>query len=204
MPAAIDITGQRFGRLVALGRAPSRKRCSMWLCQCDCGKTKQISTQSLRSGASQSCGCLNKEINAKNPNAKTHGMRKSPEYSVYCGIKRRCENQSERCYPRYGGRGIKCLFSSFEEFLEDVGKRPSPKHQIDRIDNNRSYEAGNLRWVLPKQQQRNRRDNRIVEVEGRKMTLAEACEIYGQDYRKVWLRIVRSKWSVERALEVTA
>lgn len=203
MGRRIDLFGQRFGRWTVLMKAPSVARCTVWLCRCDCGVERGVLTQSLRAGISASCGCLCREINRASPNATTHGRKNTPEYSVYCGIKRRCENPNEKCYPRYGGRGIRCLFRSFEEFFAEAGERPSRKHQIDRIDNNGHYEPGNIRWVLPKQQQRNRGNSRIVTVGGRSMCLAEACETHGKPYQLTWQRIFRDGVSPNTALGVS-
>jgi hypothetical protein len=200
MSARVDIKGEIFGRWTVLEREPSKGRNSYWLCECTCGVQRAVMTQSLRNGSSLSCGCYNREVNAANPNGRTHGCRKTAEYSVFSGIKRRCNNPNEKCFPRYGGRGIKCLYEGFDQFLTDVGKRPSPKHQIDRIDTNGHYAPGNCRWVLPKQQQRNRRDTVMVSVGDRLVPLPEACEIYGQPYKRVWQRINRDGWSAERAL----
>lgn len=127
-------------------------------------------------------------------------MRHSPEYSVYCGIKRRCENKNEKSYERYGGLGVQCRFSGFEEFFAEVGKRPSKKHQIDRIDAAGHYEPGNVRWATVKRQARNKRNTKYITIEGRRKCLADWCEEYGADYHMVWQRISRRGWDPLRAL----
>lgn len=113
----------------------------------------------------------------------------------------RCENANTRHYARYGGRGIRVCDrwrESFAYFLQDVGERPSPAHTLDRIDNSSDYAPGNVRWVLPKEQARNRRNNRMIHLGGVSMTLAEACESRGLDRRTVGSRLKRG-WTIDRA-----
>lgn len=204
MPARLDIIGHRYGRLVAVERKESRGRCTMWLCKCDCGAETVVMTQSLRSGLTRSCGCLQIGTAALLAGrvCKTHGMRQSPEYSVWCGIKRRCQNKNEACYPRYGGAGVQCLYDGFEAFFADVGPRPSAAHQIDRIDSAGSYEPGNCRWVTVTQQQRNRKSNLIIDHQGQSKCLAQWCDDLGLNYKQTWYRLQIAKWPVDRALGV--
>lgn len=200
MPARINITGHRFGRWLVVARAPSRGRCSMWLCRCDCGIEREVMTQTLRNGQSSSCGCYSREVASQTClSRKTHGMRHSPEYSVYCGIKRRCENQSEETYPRYGGIGTECRFISFEDFFDAVGRRPSSKHQIDRIDTFGHYERGNVRWATTIRQARNKRNTKFVEFRGEVKCLADWCDDLDLPYKTIWARISSMGWSAERA-----
>jgi hypothetical protein len=132
----------------------------------------------------------------------THGMREAPEYSVWCGIKRRCENPREKSFPNYGGRGVACRFESFSEFFAEIGPRPSKRHQVDRIDPNGHYERGNVRWVLPSAQQRNRRDARLITLNGETKPLKDWCEALSVPYITAYQRIARRGWSAERALGV--
>lgn len=182
----IDMTGQRFGRLVALS---SEKRVgdtrAYWRCQCDCGNTSVVSGKYLRSGVSRSCGCLMAERASKWMKSEafamervkgntSHGHKKrnqtSPEYSTWLAIKARCTNEKHKDYPKWGGRGIRVSpewAHSFEQFLQDMGPRPTLKHQIDREDSNDDYRKGNCRWVTPfVQRSENRRDLQEVTVNG--------------------------------------
>ena len=120
----------------------------------------------------------------------------------------RCYRQTETQdnFSYYGGRGIRVCdrwVQSFANFLDDVPPRPSKDHQLERIDNNGHYEPNNVRWATRFEQGRNRRNNVIVEVRGRKMCLVEAVEMYGLPYQRVHLRLRRG-WSIERALEIAA
>lgn len=135
--------------------------------------------------------------------SKTHGMTDSPEYRSWQRMKERCSNPRADSYHRYGGSGIKVCdlwIGSFEAFLADMGPRPSLNHSIDRTDNERNYEPGNCRWATRKEQNRNQRSNRIVELGGERISLAEAAERAGVEYFKARDRLNRG-WSVDRALE---
>lgn len=93
--------------------------------------------------------------------AKTHGMTRSPEYVAYINAMMRCTNKSREDWANYGGRGIEFRFTSFVDFLAVIGKRPSRKHTLDRIENNGHYEVGNIRWATRTQQNRNQRPKRL-------------------------------------------
>lgn len=202
-----NLVGRRFGRLLVVSLASERKgRQLCWVCACECGNEVTKPGPYLTSGDTLSCGCLWKERRGKS--SITHGRtrRNTPselraEYRVFRAMHERCENQKNKRYHVYGGRGIKVCerWSSFENFAADMLPRPSRRHQLDRENTNGNYEKGNCRWVLPKQQQRNRTNNRIVEYEGRSMSLAELAEISGIPYSTLRFRIVIGRWSIERA-----
>lgn len=86
-----------------------------------------------------------------------HEGKRKPEYMAYLAAKSRCENQNSTGYKEYGGRGIKFLFTSFEQFVECIGMRPSPTHSLDRKDNNLHYGVDNVRWATKSEQLSNRR-----------------------------------------------
>lgn len=92
----------------------------------------------------------------RNPEVATNRSKRHPERQAFLAAKQRCSNPAHRDYAYYGGRGIRFLFSSFEQFAAELGPKPSPKHSIDRIENDGHYEPGNVRWALPLQQIRNR------------------------------------------------
>jgi hypothetical protein len=159
------IPGQRFGRLTTISetyryrpeRNRSPKRVRVWLCRCDCGNVAPFDAAQLWGSITRSCGCFSKD---RRPDcARTHGRRYCPEYNTWAGMHSRCENPKEAGYKNYGGRGITVCerWRSFENFYADVGDRPSPKHSIDRINNDGNYEPGNVRWATRTEQNRNRR-----------------------------------------------
>jgi hypothetical protein len=155
----ISLSGKRFGRLLVTDTYEVVKKHTMWLCLCDCGVTKKVSSENLRSGRTTSCGCFQRE--SENNPAYVHGESKrsgaTKERVAYQSAKTRCTNPNFHAYKEYGGRGIKFLFISFKDFLEDVGRAPSPSHSLDRINVDGNYESGNLRWSTPAEQIRNRR-----------------------------------------------
>ena len=154
-----DLTGQRFGRLVALEPVGRDKYNGiLWKCQCDCGNTRIVHCHNLTSGNTKSCGCLHKEQAVALH--LTHGMSHSSEYSTWKFMLQRCENPNHKHFKYYGGRDIRVCkrWHKFENFYEDMGQRPEGK-SIDRIDNNGNYEPGNCKWSTPHEQMMNRRPN---------------------------------------------
>lgn len=166
----IDLTGQRFGRWVVIGRGqdyitPTKRPRPTWVCRCDCGTVREVIGSNLTSGRthlSRSCGCLHSERVAKR--STTHGLSHAREYARWWNILKRCHDPKSPYYSDYGGRGI-TLHSRWHDvraFLADVaseiGERPSPSHSLDRIDNGRGYEPGNIRWATTSEQLCNRRN----------------------------------------------
>jgi len=114
-------------------------------------------------------------------------------------MKARCENTNEPAFKWYGGRGIKCLLHSPQELEEAIGPRPDPQHSVDRIDSNGHYAAGNIRWATQKEQQRNRRNNRVLTWQGKSQCIADWAKETGLPYRRIYGRLRRG-WSAEQAL----
>lgn len=185
-----DIAGSRFGKLIASEELPMENSMRKWRLICDCGNSVEVlQKRFLYERGIRSCGC-------DMPSHERHGKSESPEHKVWQQMKYRCSNPNATGYHKYGGRGIKVCDEwqrSFTAFLRDVGYRPSMAHTLDRIDNNKGYEPKNVRWTDQKTQARNTSKNRLVEVDGRTVTLAEAVEERGLNYNTVLYRILRGK-----------
>lgn len=195
-----DMTGQRFGRLTAVKFVELRAQ-ARWLCQCDCGNQTIVLGGQLRSGMTRSCGCLHSEsVARRNIENRTHGMFGTPEYRSWSAMMSRCTNPSHRAYPRYGGRGIVVCdaWLKFEQFYADMGARPDGA-SLDRIDNDKGYEPSNCRWATRIEQQRNKRNNRLLTHNGQSLPVSEWAEIYGLSQYAIHERLKRG-WSVHEAL----
>ena len=156
MSAFIDLSGQRFGRLLVVKRVASKhQRVARWRCRCSCENVIETNGSTLRRGSSLSCGCLRKEL-------WKIGRR---EYNSWRSMLARCYNPESTGFESYGGRGIKVCRrwrgkNGFVNFLRDNGKRPIGT-SLDRYpDKNGDYKPGNTRWATPKQQIDNRRDKK--------------------------------------------
>jgi hypothetical protein len=163
MPRLIDLTGRKFGRLTVEHLSGRDHGQTVWTCRCVCGNTKQIVSGSLTRGHTRSCGCLLLEHlgsgRARYRHGDAVGGRVTPELTSWMGMNNRCNNPRGQDYKDYGGRGIRICerWKLYENFLADLGRKPSPRHSIDRIDVNGDYEPENCCWATPVQQRRNQR-----------------------------------------------
>lgn len=171
--------GRRFGalRLLSFSQRPSDQNRIYGLFECDCGTRKEFPLSRMLKGYRSHCGCL-----TDRGAHRTHGMRGTAEYSSWQAMKGRCLDSGNKDYPRWGGRGItvcKEWIDSFEKFYRDVGPRP-PGTTLDRIDNRKGYEPGNVRWATAREQQRNRRTSYRWFIRGLQFdTAADAAAYFG-------------------------
>jgi hypothetical protein len=181
----VDLIGKRFSKLLVVAEHGRGKQKSvLWLCRCDCGKDTIVDTRQLNSGKTKSCGCIIYDILLKRN--LTHGKakfgQKTPEYRTWLGMKGRCNNKNSGRYKNYGGRGITVCdrwINSFENFLNDMGQRPSNSHSIHRKDENGNYEPDNCVWATNFVQARGRTDNVWVEYKGDVKIQEDWCIILG-------------------------
>ncbi len=185
--------GERFGSLVVTGFSHrTEKSDAYYEARCDCGRKVVVAQKHLR-GRVRSC----------KPCSRTrHGMSQTAEHLAWSNMRRRCEDPSNVAFANYGGRGIRVCDSwreSFDAFFENVGPRPSSRHSLDRIDNERGYEPGNVRWATRAEQSRNRRDNRRLAARGETLCLSDWATRLGTVPDTIDGRLKRG-WSVERAV----
>ena len=195
-----DLVGLKYGRLVVTGLADKKAgRRLHWECSCECGGFIVVRGSELKAGNTVSCGCYNRQ--AASARLLTHGFCRFPEYSIWTGLVLRCTDPKIKQYPDYGGRGITVCeeWLSFENFYRDMGPRPSRQHSLDRKDNNGNYCKDNCRWATMKEQQNNRRSNRILELGGESLTMSQWSDKIGIRPGTILARL-SSGWSVERAL----
>lgn len=206
MPALIDLTNKRFGRLIAIARysevTPSGK--TQWECVCDCGNVIIAITGHLTTGNTKSCGCHKSESSRQIGLAnKTHGMTGSPEYKAWQSLRYRCYDPENENYKYYGARGITVCDrwkDSFENFYADMGPKPGIGYSIDRENVNGNYEPNNCRWVTIDTQNRNKRTNVFYDFQGERLTLPEISKRTGIPTPTLESRIKRMNLSINEAV----
>lgn len=191
------LIGQRFSRLLVIKKAPSKGKNSHWQCRCDCGSTTVVSRPNLRVGHTRSCGCIGTE----QPSHLIHGMHGKPEYQAWNSMHTRCTNPKNKGYHRYGGRGITVCerWLKFENFLADMGMRPSPDHSLERKDNDGPYAPDNCKWATRKEQARNTRQNVWLTFNNQTLILHDWAVITGIDRSLIRWR-QRQGWPIKRVL----
>lgn len=197
-----DLTGLRFGRLVAQSIVGRKNKKAAWECQCDCGRTHVVASDQLKSGKTVSCGCKKSDVfRHLNSEQVTHGQSYTTEYKIWQGMHQRCGNPKSPGFRNYGGRGIAVCsgWESFDVFLRDMGPRPSRRYTLDRVDNNGPYCKVNCEWRTATQQQRNKRNTLLLTVDGITRPLSEWAEIVGIPHQTIRTRI-RKGWSHRSAV----
>lgn len=204
----MSIVGKRFGRLVVLEKTTEHNKSGrlLYLCKCDCGTEKKLPSFHLTCGGTNSCGCLFKEMMTERNT--THGLRHSKKYhkiyNTWIKLRDRCNNVNNIDYLHYGGRGIKVCerWNDFTLFLADMGMptEDGQRYSIDRIDVNGDYCPENCRWATDTQQANNRTNNRYIEQDGVKYTVADFCRKNNAVEYLVRSRLHMGKSTVEELL----
>lgn len=186
---AKNLIGMRFGKLTVLKRVENTKSGkAQWLCQCDCGKSTVVPTYRLTMAETSSCGC--KKHETKN---RIHGMKGTRIYSIWCDIKKRCNNPNSKNYKNYGAKGITVCqewcndFVAFYEWSMKNGY--SDRLTIDRINNKKGYSPDNCRWITFLEQQNNKLNNIVIDYNGESDTLPNWCRKYKKPYKRVYNRL---------------
>lgn len=194
MPKLIDLTGKRFGRLTVVERGQTTSN-TMWRCKCDCGNETIVAYGNLKSGRTKSCGCLYNE---------RHGKSHTRLYSIWVGMKTRCNNPNHHEWSNYGGRGIAICdewqndFISFYNWAMYNGY--ADNLTLDRKDNNKGYSPENCRWSTNKEQQNNRRSNHTITYNGKTQTIKQWADELGIPRITLQNRITRLHWDIEKAM----
>lgn len=189
-----DITGKKFFRFTVVayvGRNNSGN--ALWECICDCGNTRIVCGSNLRLGRHKSCGCLQVK----------HGMANNQLYPTWIKMLRRCHEKSDKDYRNYGGRGIVVCdrWKDVANFIDDMLPTYRLGLQLDRKDTDGPYSPENCHWATPKQQQRNRRNNRLLAYHGSIRSVAEWSRLTGLGEGTIASRINRGL-SIEEALSL--
>ena len=206
----IDLTGQRFGKLTAMEHVGKTKNgVSKWKCLCDCGKEKIISSSNFKNGSTKSCGCLRVELagqqTLKHGHAKTG--KESRIYRTWINMIQRCTNHKNKDYKNYGGKDKSITVckrwldkkNGFKNFLKDMGEPPTNKHQIGRINKKLGYYKNNCKWVLSKENSRNKTTNKLITYKGKTQCLSAWAEELGLSYPALKQRLNNLGWTVEKA-----
>lgn len=205
-----DWTNQRFGKLVVVKYLyTNKRRKAVWLCKCDCGNYTEQPSERLVTGNTRSCGCLHIEATKKNirkaieHNTINKTVEERDIYKKFQQMKKRCYSPKCKAYNNYGGRGIDICsewLNDYRTFIEwSLNNGYQKGLSIDRIDNNKGYYPENCRWVNNLTQQNNKRNNRYLEFEGEKYTIAEWSRIKNIPAPTISDRL-RRKYTIDKVL----
>lgn len=204
MPRFVDLSGQRFGRLSVVKRGGGKRRPNgqlrtTWICQCDCGKTVEVQSDSLRTNNAKSCGCLSIETVTKRSTKHGHASRKNrtSEYNTWESMKKRCGKDPDYLDVKVCARWA----NSFEDFFADMGQKPTTAHSLDRINPAGDYEPNNCRWIPMNAQAANKRKTLWVEWCGRKISAGVLAKELGI-YRSSLYRVMNRGVTIEAAIRI--
>ncbi|BBD65566.1 hypothetical protein NIES4072_07590 [Nostoc commune NIES-4072] len=200
-----DLVGKRFTKLVVTSLSHKNQDNNyFWNCVCDCGNTVTVRSSSLTTCLTKSCGCIgiSKRFQQGQALRLTHGLYKTSTYNSWAQMKSRCSNPNTPDYENYGGRGITIQpeWNDFNNFLADMGERPSDKDSLDRIDPQGNYTSTNCRWATQDEQASNRRYHYKIEYQGQTKTISEWSRITGIPISTIRTRIKKFNWTPEKAL----
>lgn len=198
----IDLTGQRFGRLIVLSRTNNDSQGKpRWICKCDCGAETTVASADLKKKGrgTKSCGCLARE--RASARVSTHRMSKHPAYAVWRSMLARCRNSQHYAWHNYGGRGITVAdeWGVFERFWADMGPSYAPGLTLDRRDNDKGYSASNCRWTDRRTQAQNKRTARVIDTPKGPMNVSEAAREFGVKASTILYRI-KQGWPDDKLL----
>lgn len=199
--SAKEIVGFTFGRWRVLGVSKrTKQRAYLVRCLCECGTERDVTPTSLKKGTSVSCGCF--RLQRVQETVRKHGLSRTPTYKSWRAMLGRCYDPGNASFEAYSAKGIYVCDrwrSSFENFVEDMGMRPSKSHSIDRIDNDGIYSKENCRWATGFEQQANRAISITLTVNGETKPMAEWARIAGMQYQTLKARL-RQGWAPEVAV----
>lgn len=206
MGAPIDLTGQKFGRLLVLELFQSGKGYRKWKCKCDCGNICYVPTKTLRNGTAKSCGCLKIELLKKR--VCKHSLSNTRLYKIWKNIKKRCYGNTPNLTKNYKDKGIKMCdewkndYITFYKWAMGNGYNPNSKRGVctlDRIDYKGNYEPSNCRWISIQQQQLNKCNNRNITFKNETHTISEWAKLLNIQPKTLEMRFLRG-WSIDKAL----
>ena len=202
---SIDLTGQKFGRLTVIRFDHSQNGKKYYLCQCDCGNLKTVSSHSLKSGNTKSCGCLHKEIlTQRNKENRIHHPTSERLLRIWRAMLHRCYKETDEHYDYYGGRGIKVCddWRDFENFQNwALANGYTDDLTIDRVDGDKDYCPENCSWTTMTVQNNHKSDTKWLTYKGKTQSLSDWCRELGLDYFRTKARLNSLGWSVEDAFE---
>ena len=195
----MDLTGHVYGRLTVLRLSDRRQgKNRYWHCVCSCGIEREVGRGHLRDGHTQSCGCKNLEnIRSRN------GASSTSEYNSWKSMIARCTNVKHDSYSNYGAKGVFVCAEwlvDYDAFLACVGPKPTPSHSLDRKDNTKGYEVGNVRWSTKLEQTLNRAVTVMVDYQGIRQPLSQIAKQRGMPIGIVHDRVTKCGWPIEKAL----